>query len=204
MTSATFWGWEAKTAWLALIAVAVRVDIGAMVCSGSLAVDPHLETDRLAGSAGTEDEMQVAGAEPVGDAAVRLAKRCLFRTDGPGAREVPFVEAGLLDRIVAGGVGAQGFPRGEFGCALVAEIGFAGTASWSPIAAGSRACSGRRCGSPASRSTCCAPRCCDPAPRPCCRPACTVSSGSIPSRMCRTSSSCSVARHAMPGHGFRA
>ena len=50
------------------VPIAVAIDIGAVVLAGRLAVDRHLEAYRITVGTGTEDEVQIAGAEPVGDA----------------------------------------------------------------------------------------------------------------------------------------
>ena len=55
-------------------AVSAGVDIGAKLGSRSLAVDRNPEADGLAGWTWTKDEMQLAGAEPIGDGAVRLSQ----------------------------------------------------------------------------------------------------------------------------------
>ena len=73
-------------------ALAFGVDISAVAVAGRSAVDGDAEAHGLAVCRGSEDQMQVAGVEPVDDAPALRVENGMLAADRPVARQRPFVD----------------------------------------------------------------------------------------------------------------
>jgi hypothetical protein len=68
-------------------ATPVRVGVGAVVCARGRPIDGHTEPDLLPFICGSENEMQVAGAKPIGNAAALFIESGLLFTNDPIAAQ---------------------------------------------------------------------------------------------------------------------
>ena len=55
-------------------AASVRVGVGAVICAGRYSIDGHAKPDLLSLICGSENEVQIARAKPVGNAAAFLVE----------------------------------------------------------------------------------------------------------------------------------
>src|ERR1700722_9078776 len=80
-------------------AASVRVGVGAVICAGRYSIDGHAKPDLLSLICGSENEMQIARAKPVGNAAAFLVEGGFLFADRPVAAQRPLIEPRGLCRV---------------------------------------------------------------------------------------------------------